>query len=193
MELVTNHLPQHRGVEGAFGNEKDIFDAGRIEELSDAVRRRRDRGADSRAELRELRGGRLRAVAGDGVVVIKGVVDCGAVVGAKAVVVHPRPDGREDTARVVVAVMDARLVGERGPRQELRLALQEEHGVSVAAERQGEPGSVEAAADDDVGGWDGGLVGWWIGGLVDCRRGDRVALAHHPTAIAGDGRTPYCG
>ena len=85
----------------------------------------------------------------DRVVVRERLVDAVPVLVDKARVVEPRPEGREDAARIVISVVNARLVAQRGAAEQLRFALDEQHASTSRAEHAREAGAVEASTHDD--------------------------------------------
>jgi hypothetical protein len=66
----------------------------------------------------------------------------------KARVVDPRAEGGEEAARIVIPVVDARLIPERRTPEEDCLALDEQHGAARRSEHERQPGTVETTADD---------------------------------------------
>src|SRR5581483_3962277 len=148
-QLAAQPTCKLAGIERKLADGKHALDRSGGEQPLDLVRRRLADRADGLAERSELVGTDARS-AGDGIVFLQAMHHLVGVVGDEAIEVAARPQCSRARSRVVITVMDPRLVDERCAPQDVVLALGDDDP------RKAEPlqfqrgfAAVEAAADHD--------------------------------------------
>jgi hypothetical protein len=152
LEAGAKRRAQPAGVEHRLGHAEHRLDEVLVEQAGDRPARRAQRGAHTLAELHELPGRHVRLPPADGIDLLEIAGDGVAELRHEPRRIDPRAQGRQQAARIVVAVVHARLVVERGAPQDVVLPLDQNHArLRIELRRlQRDEAPVDAAADDHV-------------------------------------------
>ncbi len=91
----------------------------------------------------------LGVIPGHGIVLLEAVMDAGLIGLDEAREVGPRTHRREQAAGIVVAIVDAGLIGIAGPLEQVVVFFQQHDAACVSPQMLGDHAAVESAANDD--------------------------------------------